>query len=129
MNTALKMKLEEMNRRLNEALDTDLFEESESEFNEFQAEIDSFERELEEISEFRQDHLQLSELKKIGAIQKKIRQVKNGYNFYDPEYERSVMFLMFSQTFEQMKYMINDIYAFKMNDGKQTLFENHIGRN
>lgn len=38
-------------------------------------------------------------------------------------------FLMFSQTFEQMKYMINDIYAFKMNDGKQTLFENHIGRN
>ena len=92
MNTALKMKLEEMNRRLNEALDTDLFEESESEFNEFQAEVDSFERELEEILEFRQDHLQLSELKKIGAIQKKIRQVKNGYNFYDPEYERSVMF-------------------------------------
>ena len=42
MNTALKMKLEEMNRRLNEALDTDLFEESESEFNEFQAEVDSF---------------------------------------------------------------------------------------
>ena len=92
MNTALKMKLEEMNRRLNEALDTDLFEESESEFNEFQAEVDSFERELEEISEFRQNHLQLSELKKIGDIQKKIRQVKNGYNFYDPEYERSVMF-------------------------------------
>lgn len=26
MNTALKMKLEDMNRRLNEALDTDLFE-------------------------------------------------------------------------------------------------------
>lgn len=73
MNTALKMKLEEMNRRLNEALDTDLFEESESEFNEFQAEVDSFERELEEISESRQDHLQLSELKKIGAIQKKIQ--------------------------------------------------------
>lgn len=92
MNTALKMKLEEMNRRLNEALDADLFEESESEFNEFQAEVDYFERELEEISESRQDHLQLSELKKIGAIQKKIRQVKNGYNFYDPEYERSVMF-------------------------------------
>lgn len=65
MNTALKMKLEEMNRRLNEALDTDLFEESESEFNEFQAEVDSFERELDETLEFRQDHLQLSELKKI----------------------------------------------------------------
>lgn len=44
MNTALKMKLEEMNRRLNEALDTDLFEDSESEFNEFQAEVDSLER-------------------------------------------------------------------------------------
>ena len=44
MNTVLKMKLEEMNRRLNEALDTDLFEESESEFNEFQAEVDSCER-------------------------------------------------------------------------------------
>lgn len=28
-------------------------------------------------------------------------------------------FLMFSQTLEQMKYMINDIYSFKMNDGKQ----------
>ena len=92
MNTALKMKLEEMNRRLNEALDTDLFEESESEFTEFQAEVDSFERELEEISEFSQDHLRLSELEKICAIRKKIRQVKNGNSFFDPEYERSIMF-------------------------------------
>ena len=92
MNTALKMKLEEMNRRLNEALDTDLFEEFESEFNEFQAEVDSFERELEEISEFSQDHLQLCELEKICAIRKKIKQVKNGKSFFDPEYERSIMF-------------------------------------
>lgn len=92
MKTTIKMKLEKMNRRLNEGLDADLFKDSESEYNEFQAEVDSFERELEEISEFSQDHLRLSELKKIGAIQKKIRQVKNGYNFYDPEYERSVMF-------------------------------------
>ena len=94
MNTALKMKLEEMNRRLNEALDPDLFEESESEFNEFQAEVDSFERELEEISEFRQDHLQLSELKKIGAIQKKIRQVRNGYNFMTLSMREVLCFLM-----------------------------------
>lgn len=92
MNTALKMKLEEMNRRLNEALDTDLFEESESEFNEFQAEVDSFERELDEILEFSQDHLRLSELEKICAIRKKIRQVKNGNSFFDPEYERCIMF-------------------------------------
>ena len=92
MNTALKMKLEEMNRRLNEALDTDLFEESESEFNEFQAEVDSIERELNGILEFNREHLQFPELEQICSIQKKIRQVKNGYNFYDPEYERSVMF-------------------------------------
>ena len=92
MKTTLKMKLEEMNRRLNEGLDADLFKDSESEFNEFQAEVDSFERELEEISEFSQDHLRLSELEKICAIRKKIRQVKNGNSFFDPEYERSIMF-------------------------------------
>lgn len=28
-------------------------------------------------------------------------------------------FLMFSQTFEEMQYMINDIHSFRMNDGKQ----------
>ena len=92
MKTTIKMKLEKMNRRLNEGPDADLFKHSESEFNEFQAEVDSFERELEEISEFRQDHLQLSELEKICAIRKKIRQVKNGNSFFDPEYERSIMF-------------------------------------
>lgn len=117
------MKLEEMNRRLNEALDTDLFEESESEFNEFQAEVDSFERELEEISDFRQDHLQLSELKKIGAIQKKIRQVKNGYNFMTLSMREVLCFLMV----RTKKRMISSFK--KMTDGKQTLFENHIGRN
>ena len=92
MKTTIKMKLEKMNRRLNEALDADLFKDSESEFNEFQAEVDSFERELEEISEFSQDHLRLSELEKICAIRKKIKQVKNGYSFFDPEYERCIMF-------------------------------------
>lgn len=92
MKTTIKMKLEIMNRRLNEALDADLFKDSESEFNEFQAEVVSFERELDEILEFSQDHLQLSELEKICAIQKKIKQVKNVNSFFDPEYERSIMF-------------------------------------
>lgn len=92
MNMALKMKLEEMNRRLNEALDTDLFEDSEFDMDDFQSEVCSFERELDEILEFRQDHLQLSELEKICAIRKKIKQVKNGNSFFDPEYERSIMF-------------------------------------
>lgn len=62
MNTALKMKIEEMNRRLNEIL------------------------------EFNREHLQFPELEKICSIQKKIKQVKDEYEFYDPEYERSVMF-------------------------------------
>lgn len=92
MKTTIKMKLEKMNRRLNEGLDADLFKDSESEFNEFQAEVDSFERELDEILEFSQDHLRLSELEKICAIRKKIRQVKNGNSFFDPEYERCIMF-------------------------------------
>ena len=92
MKTTIKMKLEKMNRRLNEGLDADLFKDSESEFNEFQAEVDSFERELDEILEFSQDHLRLSELEKICAIRKKIRQVKNGNSFFDLEYERSIMF-------------------------------------
>lgn len=92
MKTTLKMKLEEMNRRLNEGLDADLFKDSESEYNEFQAEVVSFERELDEILEFSQEHLQLSELEKICAIRKKIRQVKNGNSFFDPEYERCIMF-------------------------------------
>ena len=92
MKTTIKMKLEKMNRRLNEGLDADLFKDSETEFNEFEAEVDSFERELDEILEFSQDHLRLSELEKICAIRKKIRQVKNGNSFFDPEYERSIMF-------------------------------------
>ena len=92
MDKTIKEKLDKMENRLDEALDNDLFNDSEFDMDDFQSEVCSFERELEEISEFRQDHLQLSELKKIGAIQKKIRQGKNGYNFYDPEYERSVMF-------------------------------------
>ena len=92
MNTALKMKIEEMNRRLNEALDNDLFNDPEFDMDEFQSEVRSFERELNEILEFNREHLQFPELEQICSIQKKIKQVKDEYEFYDPEYERSVMF-------------------------------------
>lgn len=92
MNTALKMKFEEMENRLDEALDNDLFNDSEFDMDDFQSEVCSFERELDEILEFNREHLQFSELEKICSIQKKIKQVKDEYEFYDPEYERSVMF-------------------------------------
>lgn len=49
-------------------------------------------RELNEILEFNREHLQFPELEKICSVQKKIKQVKDEYEFYDPEYERSVMF-------------------------------------
>lgn len=49
-------------------------------------------RELNEILEFNREHLQFPELEQICSIQKKIKQVKDEYEFYDPEYERSVMF-------------------------------------
>ena len=49
-------------------------------------------RELNEILEFNREHLQFPELEKICSIQKKIKQVKDEYEFYDPEYERNVMF-------------------------------------
>lgn len=47
---------------------------------------------LNEILEFNREHLQFPELEQICSIQKKIKQVKDEYEFYDPEYERSVMF-------------------------------------
>ena len=49
-------------------------------------------RELNGILEFNREHLQFPELEKICSVQKKIKQVKDEYEFYDPEYERSVMF-------------------------------------
>lgn len=92
MNKTIKEQLEKMESRLNEVLDEDLFNDSEFDMDGFQSEVCSFERELNEILEFHRDHLQFPELEKICKIQKLISQAKNEYDFYDPEYERSVMF-------------------------------------
>ena len=81
-----------MENRLNDALDNDLFYDPEFDMDEFQSEVYSFERKLNEILEFNREHLQFPELEKICSVQKKIKQVKDEYEFYDPEYERSVMF-------------------------------------
>ena len=59
---------------------------------ESQSEVCSFERELNEILEFNREHLQFPESEKICHIQKLINLAKDEYDFYDPEYERSVMF-------------------------------------
>lgn len=92
MNKTIKEQLDKMENRLDEALDNDLFNNSEFDMDEFQSEVCSFEREQNEILEFNREHLQFPELEKICSIQKKIKQVKDEYEFYDPKYERSVMF-------------------------------------
>ncbi len=92
MGKTIKEQLDKMENRLNEALDNDLFNDPEFDMDDFRPEVSSFERELNEILEFNRDHLQFPELEKICSIQKKIKQVKNEYDFYDPEYERSIMF-------------------------------------
>ena len=92
MNKTIKEQLAKMEKRLDEALDNDLFNDSEFDMDDFQSEVCSFERELNEILEFNRKHLQFPELEKICSVQKKIKQVKDEYEFYDPEYERSVMF-------------------------------------
>ena len=92
MNKTIKEQLAKMENRLNEALDNDLFNDPEFDMDEFQSEVCSFERELNEILEFNREHLQFPELEKICSVQKKIKQVKDEYEFYDQEYERSVMF-------------------------------------
>ena len=92
MNKTIKEQLDKMENRLDEALDNDLFNDSEFDMDEFQSEVCSFERDLNELLEFNREHLQFPELEKICSIQKKIKQVKDEYEFYDPEYERSVMF-------------------------------------
>ena len=92
MNKTIKEQLAKMENRLNEALDNDLFNDPEFDMDEFQSEVCSFERELNEILEFNRAHLQFPELEKICSVQKKIKQVKDEYEFYDQEYERSVMF-------------------------------------
>ena len=92
MDKTIKEQLDKMENRLNEALDNDLFYDPEFDMDEFQLEVCSFERDLNELLEFNREHLQIPELEKICSIQKKIKQVKDEYEFYDPEYERSVMF-------------------------------------
>ena len=92
MNKTIKEQLDKMENRLDEALDNDLFNDSEFDMDDFQSEVCSFERELNEILEFDRTHLQFPELEKICSVQKKIKQVKDEYEFYDQEYERSVMF-------------------------------------
>ena len=92
MNKTIKEQLDKMENRLDEALDNDLFNDSEFDMDDFQSEVCSFEKELNEILEFNRKHLQFPELEKICSVQKKIKQVKDEYEFYDQEYERSVMF-------------------------------------
>lgn len=92
MDKTIKEQLDKMENRLNDALDNDLFYDPESDMDEFQSEVCSFESELNELLEFNREHLQFPELEKICSIPKKIKQVKDEYEFYDPEYERSVMF-------------------------------------
>ena len=92
MKKTIKEQLDKMENRLDEALDNDLFNDSEFDMDDFQSEVCSFERELNEILEFNRKHLQFPELEKICSVQKKIKQVKDEYEFYDPEYERRVMF-------------------------------------
>lgn len=92
MNKTIKEQLDKMENRLDEALDNDLFHDSEFDMDDFQPEVCSIERELNGILEFNREHLQFPELEQICSIQKKIKQVKDEYEFYDPEYERSVMF-------------------------------------
>ena len=79
MNKTIKEQLDKMENRLDEALDNDLFNDSEFDMDDFQSEVYSFERELNEILEFNRKHLQFPELEKICSV-------------HDPEYERSVMF-------------------------------------
>ena len=92
MDKTIKEQLDKMENRLNDALDNDLFYDPEFDMDEFQLEVCSFERDLNELLEFNREHRQIPELEKICSIQKKIKQVKDEYEFYDPEYERSVMF-------------------------------------
>ena len=92
MDKTIKEQLDKMENRLNDALDNDLFYDPEFDMDELQSGGCSFERDLSELLEFNREHLQFPELEKICSIQKKIKQVKDEYEFYDPEYERSVMF-------------------------------------
>lgn len=55
MNKTIKEQLDKMENRLDEALDNDLFNDSEFDMDDFQPEVCSFERELNGILEFNRD--------------------------------------------------------------------------
>ena len=63
MNKTIKEQLDKMENRLDEALDNDLFNDSEFDMDDFQPEVCSIERELNGILEFNREHLQFPELR------------------------------------------------------------------
>ena len=82
MDRTIKEQLEKMENHLNEALDNDLLNDPGFDMDDFQSEVCSFERELNEILEFNREHLQFPELEKICHIQKLIKLAKDEYDFY-----------------------------------------------
>lgn len=84
MDKTIKEQLDKMEKRLDEALDNDLFNDSEFDMDNFQPEVCSIERELNGILEFNREHLQFPELEQICSIQKKIKQAVNTLNLYLP---------------------------------------------
>ena len=84
MNKTIKEQLDKMEKRLDEALDNDLFNDSEFDMDDFQPEVCSIERELNGILEFNREHLQFPELEQICSIQKKIKQVKDCLLYTSP---------------------------------------------
>lgn len=81
MDKTIKEQLENMENRLREALDNDLFNDSEFDMDDFQSEVCSYERELNEILEFGREHLLFPQLEKICNIQKLIKQAKDAYDY------------------------------------------------
>ena len=58
MDKTIKEQLDKMENRLNDALDNDHFYDPEFGMDEFQSEVCSFERDLNELLEFNREHLQ-----------------------------------------------------------------------
>ena len=58
MGKTIKEQLDKMENRLNDVLDNDLFYDPEFDMDEFQSEVCSFERDLNELLEFNREHLQ-----------------------------------------------------------------------
>ena len=71
MNKTIKEQLDKMENRLDEALDNDLFNDSEFDMDDFQSEVCSFERELNEILEFNREHLQFRSWRRFVPSRRK----------------------------------------------------------